>query len=366
MFISHLCKSSIIIVCFLTFTTECRSEASKIDVSQCFSDILVTKLTTNVTEHYLFYYLAIIDEATYKQAKDNASTSALTEYGFFSGDWNHFQEERRKFFALHNQSINYYRTQFTDLRYLPTEWHSTIDNCINRLTANAGYGIVYFPVIISPRLIRLELKYKSTGDDFLRVRSSTIENGSLDDAGKIKSLYRACYLQASDVTCPRMDSESEFFIRRSNPNDKVSIILNVDNPKHSTGLEVDPMPKKVDCKTKYDDSPVKTETRKIEIHTALIPEYWGGDNQQLYLIEAHFPGRVVNASCIAMDSFHAILNNDPNQRERWHDWHKMSSNPEWKDDVVRCMGRTNTSDHRETWITADYQESREVCTEIDW
>lgn len=363
-----LARIASLFICLLALAVECKCDSTKIDVSQCFPDVLVTKLTTNVTEHYLYYYLAIIDESTYKKAQDNASTSALTAYGFFSGDWNHFREERRKFFALHNESIDYYRTQFTDLRYLPTEWHSTIDNCINRLTANAGYGVYYQPVVIGPQLIRLELKYKPTGNDYLRVRSSEIKNGSLDDEGKVKSLYRPCYVKASDITCPRMDSQSEFFIRRTDPNDKVSINLNVDDPKHSTGLDIDPMPKKVKCKTTYENSPVKSETRKVEIHSALIQEYWGGDNQQLYLIEAHFPGKVVYATCIAYDSFNATLNNDPNQRQRWHDWHGLSSNPDWKDDVVRCMGRTNTGpdNRRETWITANYQESQEVCTEIDW
>jgi hypothetical protein len=361
-------RIAFMLACLLTAALETRSQVTRIDVSQCFPEILQTKLTIDELTKWQYYYLSIVDEDTYKKMQASHDGSALTPWGWFKGTWDAFQEDRRHFFALHNESMSYYRAQFTDFRYLPPEWQGVINNCINRLTDDAKYGLSYFPVLTYPKLIRLELKFKSTGKDFPRVRSSQIVNGSLDDGGKITSLYRACRISGVDWTCPSINDQSEFFIRRLNPNEKISINLNFDDPKFSTGLDIDPTPKKVHCEKSYAHSPVKEETHRVDVHSGLLPEYYGPDNDryQVWWLKNEFPGNVLNASCVAYDSHNIKFGNDPRHVYRWRDEHGMSSNPDWQDNVVRCMGIVQTSDPRSADITAKFQVPGDECTEIDW
>jgi len=366
---SILARSAFLLACLLALTVPSKGDqANKIDVSACFPDILQTHLTTSETLQYRYYFLSIVNQDNYDQVKASSEAQAFTPWGLFSGDFSYFQEQRSHYFALNNESLDYYRTQFTDYRYLPPEWQGVINHCIDRLFTNAGYGVSYFAVIISPYLIRFELKFKSTGKDVPRVRSSPILNGSLDDAGKFTSLYRGCYISAIDSTCPSIDSQSEFFIRRTDPNEKVSINLNLDDPKHSTGLDIDSMPKKVHCEQSYANSPVKEETRVNVVQSFLLDEYYGPENNryQVWWIKDEFAGKVLSASCTAYDSFNIKFGNDPSQVARWRDEHGMSSNPDWQDNVVRCMGIVQTGNARHTDITAKYQEPKEVCTEIPW
>src|SRR5450432_3121095 len=76
---------------------------TKIDVSQCFSEELVTHVTQNIAMNFLYNYLAVIDEKTYSKVQANSSATALLPAGLFSGDWNGFQEARRNYFRLHSE-----------------------------------------------------------------------------------------------------------------------------------------------------------------------------------------------------------------------------------------------------------------------
>jgi hypothetical protein len=61
------------------------------------------------------------------------------------------------------------------------------------------------------------------------------------------------------------------------------------------------------------------------------------------------------------------MNNDANQKQRWHDDHHMNRNPDWDDNgVFQCLGMTNTGDPRKTHVVVEYQEPQTECEDIDW
>jgi hypothetical protein len=350
---------------------------TKIDVSQCFSEELVTNVTQNIAANFLYNYLSVIDEKTYYKVQANSSATALLPVGLFSGDWNAFQEARRNYFQLHSESLSYYQAVSTNTKFLPPEWRGTIDNCINRLTQNSGYGVLYFPVFDDPTTVRLELKYRSTGNETPRVRSSQIENGNVvDGKGQSVPLYRACYFSWLDLSCPRLDTQSEFIMKRTNPNMKMHVILNLDNSSQSTGFDIDILPKKQRCVTKYEPAPPVWDKKDIEIHhppSVLLDDFWGGDPNrlQLYFIRLEYPGKIVFASCApssADTSYNHVMNNDPNQRDRWQA-RGMNRNPDWNDNgVFQCLGMTNTGNTRFTHVEIEYQQqiSHQECTDVDW
>jgi hypothetical protein len=110
-------------------------------------------------------------------------------------------------------------------------------NCINRITQNFGYSVLYFPIYDDPNTVMLELKYRtlSRQDRIPRVRSAQLDNAYVINAKGEKGLYRDCYFKSVDFTRPSLDSQSEFILKRDNPNNKVHVVLNLDN-EQSTGL----------------------------------------------------------------------------------------------------------------------------------
>jgi hypothetical protein len=341
---------------------------TKVDVSQCFSEQLVTHVTQNITTNFLYSYLAVIDEQTYYKIQANSSATALLPAGLFQGDWNAFKEARMHYFELHSENLAYYQSIATNTKFLPPEWRGTIDNCINKITQNAGYGMLYLPVFDDPVTVRLELKYRSTENTVPRVKSSQIDNGTaVDGGGQPVPLYRACYSSWFDFTCPRVDAQSEFILKRTDPNKSLHVVLNLDNSQ-STGFDIDILPKKQSCALTYAHSATQTDERDVEIHTALIDDFWGGEPNrlQLYYIRLQYPGKILFASCVPIDSYNHVMNNDANQRDRWVA-RGMGRNPDWDDNgVFQCLGMTNTGNTRNTHIKVQYQVPQTECTDIDW
>lgn len=230
--------------------------------------------------------------------------------------------------------------------------------------------MLYYPVYDDPNIVRLELKYRSTGNDMPRVKSSQIVNATvIDSKDRQVPLYRDCYLNAVDWTCPRLDSQNEFILRRQNPNEKVHVLLNLDNSPQSTSFDIDILPKKKQCASTYAHSTTQKDDKRVEIHkdpSQLLNEWWGGDNQQLFMIRLQYPGKITYATCVETDSFFAILNNDANQRDRWMG-HGMKRNPDYDDTgLFQCLGRTNTGNTREAAIHIEYQTPQIECSDIEW
>src|ERR1017187_886871 len=84
-----------LLVIGLCSTSLCQT---KIDVSQCFSEQLVTHVTQNITTNFIYNYLAVINEQTYDKVKSDASAVALLPPGLFQGNWNAFKETRKDYF----------------------------------------------------------------------------------------------------------------------------------------------------------------------------------------------------------------------------------------------------------------------------
>jgi hypothetical protein len=371
--LSRLCCVPLVLL-VLCGTGQSQS-TTRVDISKCFSEVLVTEVTQNVVTNYLYVYLSLVTEDDYKKIQADSSAMALLPSGFFKGDWNAFQEERRHYFEMHSENIHYYQSIATNVKYLPGEWRGTIDNCINRLTQNFGYGVLYLPIYDDPDTVMLELKYRtlSRTDRIPRVRSAQLDNARVINAkGETVPLYRDCYFASVDFTCPSLDSRSEFILKRSNPNKKVHMVLNLDNDQ-STAFDIDILPKKQQCHMGYDNSPTQTDTRNVEIHTppdsVLLDETWGSEPNrlQLYLIQLQYPGRIVDGTCSPIDSFNHVMNNDPNQIMFWRDFHHMRHNPDWNDQGgFQCLGMTNTGDKRNTQIIVHYQIPQPECADVDW
>lgn len=360
-----MASSQLLLVLALCAVGFCQT---KIDVSQCFSEQLVTHVTRDITNNFIYNYLAVIDEQTYYKVQADSSATALLPQGLFQGDWKAFQEARKHYFELHSENVAYYQSLATNTKFLPPEWRGTIDNCINRLTQTEGHGVLYLPVFDDPTTVRLELKYRSTENSVPRVKSSLIDNGNAVDAnGQPVPLYRACYSSWFDFTCPRLDTQSEFILKRTDPNKSMHVVLNLDNSQ-STGFDIDILPKKQSCALTYAHSDLQTENRDVEIHTALIDDFWGGEPNrlQLYYIRLQYPGRIQFATCTPIDSYNHVMNNDPNQRDRWVA-RGMRRNPDWDDNgVFQCLGMTNTGNTRNTHVMVQYQAPKTECTDVDW
>lgn len=367
------CSQFCAILLVLCVVSPC--QVSKVDISKCFSDVLVTHVTKDVVTNYLYVYLSLIAEDDYKKIQADSSAMALLPSGLFQGDWNYFQEARQTYFDLHSENVHFYQSLATNVKYLPDEWRGTIDNCINRVTQNFGFGVLYFPIYDDADTVMLELKYRtlSRQDHIPRVRSAQIDNAHVIDAkGEKVPLYRDCYFKSVDFTCPSLDSQSEFILKRDNPNNKVHVVLNLDN-EQSTGFDIDILPKKVQCNLGYHNSQIQTDTKAVEIHTppnsVLLDEFWGSDPNrlQLFMIQLQYPGRVVDGTCGVNDSFYHIMNSDPNQIMFWRDFHQMRHNPDWDDQGgFRCLGMTNTGNARNAQIVVRYQVPQPECADVDW
>jgi len=345
--------------------------STKIDVGPCFSSQLVTTVTTNIVTNYLYNYLAVINEENYNQVKVNSSATALLPVGLFSGDFNAFQEARRKYFELHHVSLEYYQSLETKTQFLPIEWRPTIDNCINKLTEASGYGVLYDPITDEPNITVLSVKYRSTENGAgPRVRFSQIDNATVVNAkGESVSLYRACYSSWFDFTCPLIDDQSEFILKRTDPNKKIHVILNLAN-KQSTAFDIDILPKKQRCAEVSDPSTTQQADQDIDIHKVLVDDFWGSEPNrlQLYFIRLQFPGKIDYATCTPVDSYNHVMNNDQNQRDRWTA-RGMKRNPDWDDNgVFQCLGMTNTGDPRHTHVMVQYEvpHSHQQCSDVDW
>ncbi len=98
----------------------------------------------------------------------------------------------------------------------------------------------------------------------------------------------------------------------------------------------------------------------------MLDEWWGSSPNvlQLFIIRLEYPGKVVNATCSPTDSFVHVMNNDANQRDRWIA-KGMSKNPEWNDNIVTCLGMTNTGDLRYMRFVVQYKEPKTVCSDVD-
>jgi hypothetical protein len=344
----------------------------KIDASQCFSSQLVSHVTEDIVTNFIYIYLAVIDERTYPDIKSNASAVALLPPGLLQGEWPEFQKSRKEFFELHNENLAYYQSLETNTTFLPPDWRGSVDQCIGQLIQKESTGLFYVIRFDDPYKVRLEIKYRSVNSDVPRVRSSKIDSGSaIDGDAKGVSLYRTCYSSLFDFTCPRIDSQSAFVLRRADPNKSMHILLNLDNSR-SANFDIDILPKKQQCSLTYKDASTLTDSRDVEIHTpptsVLLDDFWGGEPNrlQLYYIRLQFPGRIVNATCTPKDSYNHVMNNDPNQRDRWIG-RGMRRNPDWDDNgLVQCLGMTNTGNIRFTTVTVLYQLPKIECQKMDW
>jgi hypothetical protein len=340
--------------------------------------------------NYQYLFLSLVDEHNYDKIKANTGATALLPIGMFSGDFNYFQEARKDYFDFKSENINFYLARSDDVTFLPTEWKSTIDNCINGVlkTPQNVTGLAYFSVDLDPYKVRLELKYYSSESNTPgpRIRSSKITGGYILDAktnARHDQLYRDCYWSMADFTCPSTDVQSEFTIYRMNPNEKVSVALNaigMSNFNKSTGIEIDPLPKKRDCKVTEEEKSKMFRTDKIEIHNAAFKtgkSYDSGrEEKEVFRITAtiagtdKYPGKITDARCFTPDSgFVWVM--DPRTDPKYTITLQsigMNGNrdPDWGGNEVTCGVMTNTTNERWVVIEGHYTPAMMKCTDVDW
>jgi hypothetical protein len=364
--------------------------ATRLDVGQCFSPVLVTHAESNVVMNYQYLFLSLIDQHNYDQIKANTSATALLPVGLFSGDFNYFQSARKDYFEFKSENINFYLARSDDVSFLPTEWKSTIDNCINGVLRSPQNvtGLAYFSVDLDPYKVRLELKYYSSEPNTAgpRIRLSKITDGYLVDektGARREQLYRDCYTSWFDFTCPTTDAQSEFTIYRSSPNAKVSVALNaigISNFNKSIGIEIEPLPKKRECKVVDEEKSTAFKTDQIEIHNAGFrtgKTYDSGKEEKaVFKITTaiagkdKFPGKVTDARCITPDpGFVWVM--DPRVEPKFPATLQSigmngSRDPDWTGNEVTCAVMTNTGDPRWVIIEGHYTPAVMKCTDVDW
>jgi hypothetical protein len=135
------------------------------------------------------------------------------------------------------------------------------------------------------------------------------------------------------------------------------------------GKHVNTPPKKQNCVQTYEHSPEKTDVRDVEVHklpSVLLDEWWGSSPNvlQLFTVRLEYPGKIEYATCSPTDSFVHVMNNDPNQRDRWLA-KGMSKNPDWNDNIVTCLGMTNTSNPRSVQFVVHYKEPQTECFDVN-
>jgi hypothetical protein len=355
-------------------------QATRLSVSSCFSPLLVTSQNYSSETNWEWFYLSVIDSTNYSQVKANANTSALLPYGFFTGDFAYFNEQRQRYFEMHNESLKYYQAMTSSVSYLPPSWQPTIQKCIEETLRNSSNGLSYLTENVAPEKFRLEIKYRSTeGFHFgPYVKSSEIDGGYvLVDGKQRRTLYSDCWIKSVGVTCPNVDSQSEFTVIRDNPNKPVSITLNLSNWEHSTAFDVDIVPKQIKCDKTYEGQP-KLATTLPAVPVALTEQtiYSGGWEAGVWTARAVAPGRVTLVTGQTFSdatNMHLLSWTVPVEQQKMkivaNDKFRMAmnGNPDWQDDVVLILGTQNGGPPNKTMdIKVEYQLPKMSCTEQDW
>src|SRR6266404_646838 len=111
--------ASLLLILCLADGAPTSGQAHALNVQNCFSPLLVTHESYSSETDWEYYYLAMIDEKTFTTIKNSGKASLAN---FFSGDYESFQEQRRSYFELHNESMKYYRAMSSNVSYLPPSW----------------------------------------------------------------------------------------------------------------------------------------------------------------------------------------------------------------------------------------------------
>jgi hypothetical protein len=364
---------------YLTSIAPAHGQANMLSVKDCFSPVLVSHSSYSSETNWEWYYLSMVDETNYQQVK--AATSASAFGGFFAGDFNYFQEQRRHYFEMHSESIKYYQTMSSNVSSLPPSWQPTIQKCIaDTLRASSTAGLTYFVANSTPERFRLEIKYTSTESFYFGpwVKSSEIVGGYVEvDGQKRRSLYPDCWTSKSSFTCPNVNSTNEFIVIRDDPNKTVSIQLNLSNEKHSTSFDVEIVPKEIHCDSTYEGS--KRETIVLPSVPIMLSNYSygsGGWESTIWTARAIAPGKVTAIPSYTYSdptNMHLLLSANADQMRSAalvaKSVHQMdiTADPYWQNDVILFVGTQNGGPAGKTMnITAEYQLSTESCHDVDW
>jgi hypothetical protein len=364
----------------LTTALQAHSETNRLDVSGCFSPLLVTHEIKSSVTNYDYYYLAMMDETTYDKMGADAKTKMLTAYGFGQGDFSYFHEQRRHYFEQHSENIKYYQATASNVSFLPLEWRQTIQQCIHDTLQNASKGLSYLTINSSPKRFRLEIKYKSTEKVHSGpwVKSSEIIGGYMTVDGKRQtSLYPPCSSSQKGPQCPSVDSKSEFTVWRDDPNEPVTISLDLSDDEYSTSFDVDVVPKSIKCTYTYEGSP--TETKTLPAVPVRLTEHTygsGGWQSTIWIARVHAPGKVTYVERYDYNDatdMHLLRMDEPSERQSAILVAKeafnidMSRDPDWQDDLIFVVGTQKGGAPTKTIaITAEYKVKQTTCSEQDW
>lgn len=349
-----------------------------LNVSDCYSDKLVTHASESTMVQYKYFYLSLINSENYDKAQKEASVLGVFPGGLFDGSYKEFAEHRSNYFKFNNESLDYYYSQQSNISYLPSEWKDTIQGCIRDTLNAAKFGLTYFPVDVDPKKFRLELKYVSTEKTASSpyVKSSEITGGYVIYKGKVqRSLYPEC--EGSRLsTCAKLDSRNEFMVIRDNPNETVSVTLNLSNEPQSAGFDVNPVPKKVHCDNDYSTAELSKEYGPYSANDNVTGYTYGSDPNEVAIWKKRLiaPGKVTYVEVKFPMPGWAFMPNlgKPTVANRIKQVgglefnRSMTKDPDWEDDTVWILGFKNGGDVRKFSVIVNYKEPAFKCTEIDW
>jgi hypothetical protein len=175
-----------------------------------------------------------------------------------------------------------------------------------------------------------------------------------------------------------VSSISGFTIYRDNPNQPVSVILNLSNDTHSTSFDVSVVPKGQHCDSSY-DGVAETTTKFDPIQTdKKLTEFTYGSNpneEDVWAVRLVAPGLVTNVECCEYPDgkdFVTVFRFDiPDQRNKaiyvasQKFGANLSRNPDWQGDTIYLVGMKNGAP-RKVVVTAHYKVPTLQCHEVDW
>jgi hypothetical protein len=353
---------------------------TRLKVSDCYSSNLVEHASESTIIKYNYFYLSLVNSENYENVKKEASVLGAFSGAMFDGGYKDFAERRSKYFELHNESLDYYYSQQSNVSFIPPEWKDTIQGCIRDTLNAAKFGVTYLPIDIDENKFRLELKYVSTEKDASSpyVKSSEITGGYVMNKGKVqRSLYSDCWSSWFNWACQTMNSRNEFIVIRDNPNSAVSVTLNLSNQPQSMGFDVEHLAKKRACEASYEGSPeLSKEYGPFSANENVTAYTYGSDPNEVAIWGSRLiaPGKVTYVEVKFPKPGWAFMPNlgvpsvaaRINQVSGYVFNRPMTKDPYWEDDTIWILGFKNGGDVRTFNVVVKYKEPIIKCNEIDW
>jgi hypothetical protein len=334
----------------------------EVDATKCFNDMLVQKYDFDSTESFKYASLAIINRDNYNATKTNVALTAVYGAAMFSGDYEHFQEERQKYFELRSLNIDQYRQIRASQRTLAPAAYNLISQCIRDTSSHYGFSFHY--TLANEYDATLELYYHSTEEKYKahKITHSSLSNAVIVGEKTTTQLFPDCTW--GSWGCPNLLEYRLYKLRRINPNQEMGIRVDLDPVVATHDLSIPPLDGNFDPKTEVDEGlPVK-ETHDFSPASVINAnkDLSDGSDRALWIVHDYVPGIIIGAVC-RFDRSHIYLISEP----------KVAAylgipnvpTPYWREGEVWCYGR-DEGGAQHIWVDVTFKKTHKTFTRKPW